>query len=185
MEDAEIIGLYNMRDDRAISETDTKYGRLCRNVAGNILSLREDAEEAVQDAYLGAWNAIPPTRPRSLRAFMAGLTRNASLKKYDRLTAKRRGLACTSSLEELSECVSGRATPESELENRRVEEVIGEFVRGLSEEKRYVFLRRYWYFDPIDHIARRTGFSVSKVTNMLYRLRISLRETLLKEGIDI
>ena len=116
---------------------------------------------------------------------MAGLTRNASLKKYDKLTAKRRGLACTSSLEELSECVSGRETPETELEDRRVEEVIGEFVRGLSEEKRYVFLRRYWYFDPIDHIARRTGFSVSKVTNMLYRLRISLRETLLKEGIDI
>ncbi len=185
MEDAEIITLYNARDDRAISETDVKYGRLCRHVAGNILGLREDAEEAVQDAYLGAWNAIPPTRPRSLRAFMAGLTRNVSLKKYDKLAAKRRGLACTSSLEELSECVSGRETPESELENRRIEEVIGEFVRGLSEEKRLVFLRRYWYFDSIDAIAHRTGFSDAKVTNMLYRLRISLRETLIKEDIEI
>lgn len=185
MEDREIITLYNARDDRAVSETDVKYGPLCRYVAGNILSLPEDAEEAVQDAYLGAWNAIPPTVPRSLRAFMARLTRNASLKKYDRLTAKRRGLACTSSLEELSECVSGRETPESELENRRIEEVIGRFVRDLSEEKRYVFLRRYWYFDSVEDIGRRSGFSASKVANMLYRMRKDLRETLLKEDIEL
>lgn len=185
MEDAEIVALYMARDERAVAETDGKYGPLCRRVAGNILRVPEDREEAVQDAYMGVWNAIPPASPRSLRAFVCALTRRAALKLYDRLSATRRGGAVTQSLDELSECVSGQSTPESELENRRTERVISDFLAAQSPEKRYVFLRRYWYFDSVDAICRRTGYSVSKVTNMLYHLRKKLRETLEKEDIPL
>lgn len=185
MEDSEIIALYDRRDEAAIAQTDTKYGRDCRAVARSVLRQPEDAEEAVQDAYFGVWNAIPPTRPRSLRAFVCRVTRNMSLKKYDYITARRRAPDCVSSLEELSACVSGRESPESELEDRRVEEVIDGFLESLSREKRYVFLRRYWYFDSLEVISGRTGWSVSKVTNMLYRMRLKLRERLEREGIDL
>lgn len=185
MEDREIVALYVARDERAIAETDSKYGALCRAVAGNILPVAEDREEAVQDAYLGVWNAIPPTVPRSLRAFVCALTRNAALKLYDRLTAQRRGGTVTQSLEELGDCVSGQCTPETLLEGRRTEQVIADFLRAQSPVKRHIFLRRYWRFDPIAVIARETGFSVSKVTGILYRMRRELRETLEKEDIPL
>ena len=185
MEDREIIDLYNSRDEAAIAQTDTKYGRDCRAVARSVLRQPEDAEEAVQDAYFGVWNAIPPTYPRSLRTFVCRVTRNVSLKKYDYINARRRAPECVSSLEELASCVSGRESVESELENRRVEEVIDGFLRGLGREKRYVFLRRYWYFDSLKAISGRTGWPVSKVANMLYRMRLKLRERLEREGIDL
>lgn len=107
------------------------------------------------------------------------------MKIYDRLTAQRRGAAVTQSLEELGECVSGSETPETELLNRQTERVISDFLTRQSAIKRYVFLRRYWYFDSIDAIARKTGYTVSKITGMLYRLRRELRETLEKEDIPL
>ena len=42
MEDKEIVQLYWDRDERAISESDGKYGPLCRSVAMRVLENRED-----------------------------------------------------------------------------------------------------------------------------------------------
>ena len=89
------------------------------------------------------------------------------------------------SLEELGDCVSGRETVETEAENRRIEEAIGGFLWRLEEEKRNVFLLRYWYFMSIENICRRTGFGESKVKSMLSRTRQKLREHLEQEGIEL
>ena len=79
MDDESIIALYWQRDQRAITETDTKYGALCRTVASGILRDREDTEECVSDAYLAAWNAIPPRRPQRFRAYICTVVRNISV----------------------------------------------------------------------------------------------------------
>ena len=63
MEDSKIIELYLQRDEQAIAESSCKYGAYCQTIACNILSYREDAEEAVNDTWLGAWRAIPPAMP--------------------------------------------------------------------------------------------------------------------------
>ena len=60
MEDRHIVELYLQRNERAIAETHTKYGRYCHYIAYNILSSNEDAEEIVNDTYLKVWNRIPP-----------------------------------------------------------------------------------------------------------------------------
>ena len=52
MDDSQIIALYFARSERALAETDAKYGRYCRTVAANILPDGRDAEEAVADAYM-------------------------------------------------------------------------------------------------------------------------------------
>lgn len=62
MKDEEIIGLFFGREEKAISETDKKYGPLCRKLAFEILGSNEDAEEAVNSAYMNLWEAIPPKR---------------------------------------------------------------------------------------------------------------------------
>jgi len=75
VEDGQIIDLYWTRDQRAIQETEGKYGRLLHSIAWNLLRSREDSEECVNDTYLRAWNAIPPQRPGALRAWLARITR--------------------------------------------------------------------------------------------------------------
>lgn len=185
MEDQDIIALYWAREEDAIRETAAKYGGLCRSIVGRILASPEDGEECLNDTWLGLWNAIPPQRPSRFSAFVGRITRNLALKRFDYLTAAKRCPEMVCSLEELGDCVSGRAGVEDELENRRIEEAIDAFLRSLGEEKRTVFLRRYWYFDSIERICRRTGYSQSKVKSMLYHTRQKLRDYLESEGIEV
>ena len=56
---------------------------------------------------------------------------------------------------------------------------------SLSQEKRTLFVRRYWYLDSIADIAARYGLSQSKVKTTLYRLREQLRTYLEKEGYEL
>jgi len=185
MEDRQIIELYWERAEEAIRETDVKYGRLCRYIAQNILASPEDSEECVNDTWLGLWNAIPPRRPSRLAAYVGRVARNLALKRYDYVTAQRRSPEAVRSLEELEGCVSGRESVETELENRRIEQVIEDFLWRQEEEKRTVFLLRYWYFMSIENICRRTGFGESKVKSMLSRTRQKLRQHLEQEGIEL
>ena len=185
MEDSSIIQLYWERSEQAILETDSKYGRLCRYVAMNILQSPEDGEECVNDAYLGLWNTMPPQRPSRFSVFVSRVTRNLALKKYEYLSAAKRNPEAVCSLSELEDWVSGRDAVEDELENRRVEQAISDFLWRQEEEKRVIFLRRYWYFESIDDICRRSGYSRSKVTSMLHQTRKKLRTYLEKEGIEV
>jgi len=185
MEDQQIVDLYLLRSERAITETDTKYGRLCRKLAMNILSNPQDAEECVNDTYLGAWNAIPPQHPISLCAFLSRIARNLSLKKYEYLSAERRNPETAVSLSEMEDCVSGSDMVEEEAENGRTEKAISDFLRVLDDESRNVFLRRYWYFDSIAAIAQRFHISESKAASMLFRIRKKLKAHLQKEGIGL
>ena len=185
MEDEKIIELFWQRDEQAISESRSKYGGLCRSVAGNILADRSDCEECLSDTWLGAWNAIPPARPGRLGAFLVKITRNLALKKAEYLNAAKRRNSLNESLEELSECVESYATVETETERRRIESTINAFLGQLVVEKRKVFVWRYWYFYSVEEICRRTGYSKSKVKSMLFRLRGELKIYLEKEEVEI
>ena len=101
MEDGQIVALYWRRDEAALRETQRKYAALCRSVAKNILGGEEDAEECVNDALLQAWNAIPPQRPRRLGAWLARVTRNLALNRWDRDHAQKRGGGMTALLANL------------------------------------------------------------------------------------
>ena len=182
MEDSEIVALYLARDQEAPAATAEKYGSFLLAVASNVLSRREDAEEAVNDAYAAAWEAIPPHRPESLKAFLATLVRRAALNKYTSLRAEKRGggeaAVC---LDELEECLAGHVSVERELEARELSQAIGRFVKALPETERRVFLLRYWYVESIDSIMKKSGFSRSKIKSMLQRTRQRLKAYLIKE----
>lgn len=185
MDDNKIIELYWERKEEAIKETSLKYGSLCTYIAQNILSSREDSEECVNDTYFAVWNAIPSERPNRFSAFVSRITRNLALKKYEYLSAAKRNPAAVTSFEELGDCVSGTESVESEVETRRIEKAIEKFLWRQGEEKRTIFIRRYWYFDSIETICERTGFTQSKVKSMLYEMRQRLRRYLESEGITV
>lgn len=183
MEDSAIVQLYFDRNENAILETDKKYGPYCYTIAHNILANKEDAEESVSDTYLAAWNAMPPRRPSILSTFLGKITRRLSIDRWRIRTAyKRGGGELPLALDELSECVSGGETPEQTLMRRQLALRFNQFLQGLPETERSVFLCRYWYVDSIAQIAAQFGFTESKVTSMLHRTRAKLRTMLQKEG---
>lgn len=182
MEDNAIIDLYFKRSEQAIAETDLKYGGYCYSIAYNILSNRENSEESVSDTYLAAWNTIPPSCPNFLKAFLGKLIRNISIDRWRKSNAKKRGGGeIILALEELENCVDVHST-ESEFEQKELTRVLNQFLLSLPETDRNIFLCRYWYLDSIQTISEHSGFTQSKVTSMLYRMRGKLRKSLSEEG---
>ena len=139
----------------------------------------------MNDTYLGLWNAIPEQRPTRFSVFASRIARNLALKRFEYLSAAKRNPEAVCSLEELGDCVSGRDSVESELENKRIEQTIDRFLWRQPEEKRHIFIYRYWYFESIGSICKRTGFSQSKVKSLLFDLRQKLRKYLESEGIEL
>ena len=186
MEDRRIVELYWNRDEAAIAETQRKYGNYCFSIANRILQNPADAQECVNDAWLGAWNAIPPHRPEVLSAFLGKITRRLSLKKYrERTAVKRGGGGIEASLEELEECLPSGQSVDDAIAAAELTAILDAFLETLPAAERRVFLRRYWYFDPIREIAARYGYGESKVKMMLKRTRDALRVRLEKEDIRI
>ena len=184
MEDVEIIELYFDRNEAAITETAEKYDNYCYTIAFNVLSDEEDSKETVNDTYFETWNCIPPHRPTIFSAFIGKITRRLAISKWRKRTAeKRRGNEYGLSLEELSECVADQSNTERETEEKEVIAVINQFLEGLPETQRNVFICRYWYMDSILSIAKQFHFSESKVKSMLMRTRKKLKQRLTKEGI--
>ena len=184
MEDSAIVQLYWDRDQRAISESDAKYGPLCRSVAMRILTLPEDSEECVADTWLRAWNAIPPERPGRLGAFLAKLTRNLALDRWRRDHAAKRYAGETAlALEELGDIVSGESL-EEEVQRRALGEALNGFLGSLGERDRSLLLRRYWGLETLESLAKAEGMSLSALHRRLGKLRNRLAEHLRKEGIE-
>jgi len=184
MDDKAILELYRARSDRAIKETSDKYGAYCYHIAYNILSCREDSQECVNDAYLAAWNTIPPKTPAVLSTYLGKLTRNISLDRWKRRNAyKRGGGEVTLALDELGECITDGNTPEKTYEQKELAIFFNRFLQTLSETERRVFLCRYWYLEPTGSIAQCCGFSETKVRSMLHRTRKKLRTAMEKEGL--
>lgn len=183
MDDDRIVALYWSRSEAAITETAAKYGSYLRSISFSILGSREDAQECVNDTYHGAWNAMPPHRPSVLSAFLGKITRRISIDRWRKRNAEKRGGGeLPLALEELEECVSGSGSVEDEVQRKELEQLLDRFLDALPVTERRVFLRRYWYLDSVQSIARQFGFSRSKTASMLHRPRAKLRALLEKEG---
>ena len=186
MEDEKIIGLYWERNEDAITETSSKYGKLFFRIASNILLNHEDSEECVNDTWHRAWNSIPPEEPRSLAAYLGRITRNLALnrlQKQNRL--KRGGGEMTLIWEELGEMLPDRDTPEQHWERRAIAAALERFLRGLTPEERILFLRRYWWAEPVKTAAAHCGIPARRARSILERLRRDLRNELEKEEITL
>ena len=186
MEDTKIVDLYLARDESALRHTAEKYGGRLRGLAERILNDAYAAEECENDTYLAAWNLIPPHEPRGyLFAFLGRITRHLAIDACRRRGAEKRGAPVCELTAELEECLPAAGGVEEALNAKALSQAISDFLQGCPEEQRNVFVRRYWYCDPIAAIAKRYGFSQSKVKVMLFRLRGGLKEYLEREGFSV
>ncbi len=183
MEDSRIVELYWDRSERAISETSNKYGKYCYTIAYHILSDAGDADESVNDTYLGAWNAMPPHRPSVLSAFLGKITRRISINRWSEKRAEKRGGGQVPlALDELSEVIASPDTPEQALDVRELAAAVNRFLASLPEPERDLFVCRYWFLTPVAELSHKFEFSLSKTKSMLFRTRQKLKAHLEKEG---
>lgn len=181
MEDKQIIALYHRRSEQAIAETDAKYGALCRSIAQNILSIREDAEECVNDTYHSAWLQMPPQWPRSLQAFLGRITRNLSISRFRANHARKRYAGLELMLSELDECIPDPRDVEQIVDGRQLSTLISRWLDTLPGEERTLFIRRYWYGDSLQTLAG--DRTPAQLAQRMYRLRRQLKTFLESEGV--
>ena len=183
MEDLKIIELFYKRSEQAIIELSNKYGTICRKVANNILNNRQDTEECLNDAYLGAWNTIPPQNPNPLLTYICRIVWNLAIKRYHTNTAAKRNSIYDIALDELENCFPSSATVENEWEARETVESIDRFLASLDRDSRVMFVQRYWYSSSITELADLFHTSKHNVSVRLSRIRAKLRKHLIKEGV--
>jgi RNA polymerase sigma-70 factor (ECF subfamily) len=183
MNDERIIELFFERSEQAIKELDGKYGKIFYSLSFKILNNYQDAEECVNDSYLGTWDAIPPAKPNPLLAFVCKIVRNISLKRYEQNTATKRNSYYDVAMEELEDCLASTTTIEEEFAERELTAVIESFLDSLSKENRVIFLRRYWFSDTYADIAKQVGLTENNVSVRLTRIRKELREYLLEREV--
>ena len=183
MEDEKIIDLFFARSEQGIRELDNQYGAICRSLSYNIVNNRQDAEECVNDAYLGVWNTVPPARPSPLLAYLCRIVRNLSLKAYWKKNAAKRSSAYTVAMEEIEACVADRKTVEDEIEARELARIMEEFLDTLTLENRVIFMRRYWFSDNCRDIAGLMGLTEKNISVRLTRIRQKMRQYLMERGV--
>ena len=181
MEDSRIVDLYWERNEVAIDESDRKYGRMLTSLSYSLLSSHKDAEECVNDTYLNAWNAMPSARPDHLGAFLSKITRRISIDCFRRKHSEKRG-GIDNLCVELEECIPDRSG-NGESESAEIRRVLNSFLNECDEEKRAMFVLRYFYSKPIEEIAMRVGSGESRVKTTLHRMRIALKKRLEEEGL--
>lgn len=185
MEDRQIINLLFQRAETALEALAQAFGGRLFSMSRNILADERDAQECVNDTYLEAWNRIPPHRPQGLFGYLAKIVRHKSLDLLDRLRAQKRNAVVVELSRELEECISAPTDMDSELDREQIRNALRSFLKTLSEKNQYIFVRRYFYMDPVVQIADATKKSEGSISASLHRSRQKLRAHLQKEGISI
>ena len=186
LSDEQIIDLYFAREERAITETDNKYRGYLHTVANNILANEQDAEECLQDTYLRTWNTIPPERPSVFHAFLAKITRNLSLNRYD--MRKRKGRVPAEAIcpmDEVQDFLPDPNGPDDDTLSEAVKRIVMTYLEQTTRRKMYVFVSRFFYSYTVPQIAGRLGCSTSTVNKELAEIKRELRVCFEKEGIDV
>ncbi len=185
MDDRQIIELFNARQEQAIIELSKKYGKLCKRVAFNITGSESDAEECVNDAYLAVWNQIPPQSPDNLRTYLLKIVRNLSLKRKRSNTVMKRNDTSQVEFDEVYEIISDHESTENAFDAKELQRHIDAFLDTLDKNSRVMFIRRYWFCDTVENIAKTFGKSNHYVSVKINRTKENLKKYLKKEGFDL
>lgn len=186
MQDEMIVALYWKIDEKAISETERKYGRYLSKIAYNILSDWEDSKETVNDTYLKAWNSMPTHKPGVLSTYLGKITRQLSIDAFrTRNRDKRKHSEYAVSLSGAGGLYFRQRNHGAE---RRIETACGSnqylSLHAPSRSTKHICwqILLCGFYPRSRRLLRRKR---AKVKSMLYRTRQGLKKYLEKEGYEL
>ena len=183
LQEQQMIEKLFARSEDVFTDMEATYGNLCSRIIRQILNQdKEDTRECMNDVYLGVWNTIPPQRPQSLQAYICKIARNVALKRLEYHTSQKRHGVTVSIQDELDACLPPAKNEYDELE---LAEIMNQFLETLDRESRILFVRRYWYADSAEELAKNFGYSKNHISVKLGRIRKKLKKYLEKEGIYV
>lgn len=185
MDDKKIIALFNERSEQAVIELSNKYGKLCYKVAYNILQNELDAQECINDSYLTLWNLIPPNSPDPLQAYLLKVVRNQAMKRKRFNSTMKRDDKSNAEYEEVCETLSDNNSVENAFDAKELQALIDGFLSTLDKNTKIMFMRRFWFCDSVDNIARSFGKTNHYVNVKISRTKEKLKKYLEKEGYDL
>ena len=180
MDDSRIVALIREKSEEALTELSNKYERVCVRIAGNILSDERDVQECLNDAYLQVWNS-PPDDPERLLPYLCTTVKNRALRMYNRNKARNGMTNYVESMDELDQLILGSGADEKVYEYE-LKAALNEFLAHLSKRDRTVFVRRIWFCDSYEDIAKLMGMSNGALRTKLARIRKDLKAFLTKKG---
>lgn len=181
MDDKKILKMLLERAQSAVDAMAKRYGKRLMSIAMNILGVRQDAEESVNDTYLAVWNSVPPQKPDPLEGYVYRTGRNISLDRLKYNTAQKRDSRYDIPIDELASFIPSSALEET-VEARELGLAINRFLGTLSAENRVLFLRRYWFGDAVKDIAKDLNLRQNAASVRLGRMRMQLHDYLTREG---
>ena len=184
--DEKIIDMFWQRDPDAIQETDNKYGPLLQKIAYNILYDSLDCEECRNDTYLRIWNSIPSEKPTAFSAFVIRIMRRIAIDRYRMKSSKRRiPSQLTVSIEDLKHSISNELSVEEAYNVKVVGELITNYIRGLNDRQRYIFMDRYYMAEPVEKTAADLSISVRTTYREIEKIKQGLKEYLEGNGVYV
>lgn len=186
LSDETIIEMYWQREEKAIKETDIKYGQFLFRIAYGILHDRLDCEECQNDTYLGIWKAIPPTKPTVFPAFITQIMRRIAINKYKEKTSKKRiPSELTSSIEDYESTLTSNDTVDGDFSAEEVGRIINNYVNELPERQRYIFIARFYMAESVESIADDLTMAKATVYRELDKIKQGLKHHLEKNEVYV
>ena len=185
MEDKQIIDLIFARDESGLHHTEEKYSRMYCHILRQALSDESDVEECGNDVLLSLWNSIPPQYPNHYPSYICRIARRIGITRYKHNTAQKRGRGYTVLLSELESCIPAPDRMEERQTAKVLYAVLNEFLQDLDGQTRVLFLRRYYYFETVQSLAKRYAVTENFVSVRLHRARKLLKTRLTEEGFHI
>jgi RNA polymerase sigma-70 factor, ECF subfamily len=181
-DDVALVHSAKQGDMAAFEELLKRHTNMIFRVAMHITSLREDAEEVVQDAFLKAFRHLQRFEERS--RFSTWLTRIAVNEALIKLRGSRR--APTISIDEETDesaplgdkIADWRPNPEQLYSSTQLREILQQALASLPDSYRVVFLLRDVEGLSIAETAEMLGLCVPNVKARLFRARLKLRKFL-------
>jgi RNA polymerase sigma-70 factor, ECF subfamily len=188
LSDLELARLIAARDSAAVRLVTQRNNQRLFRTAWSVLKNREEAEDAVQSAYLGAFRAIGGFEGRSsLSTWLTRITLNEALGRARAARRRRAGLDENSVVhlddyrEKLMRGSLAGGAPDSAVAREQMRSLLEKAIGALPEQFRLVFVLREVEGLSVEEVAETLGVLPATVKTRDLRARRRLQEALAPE----
>jgi len=164
-------------DKRAYAELVDRHKEKAMTLAMRMLKNREDAEEAIQDAFVRAFNALPRFEWKSsFSTWFYRIVYNVCATQLSRRGEDLHVSLDTGDDEKILELSSGEPLPDIRFESNEMEQIVLSEVEKLSPLYGAICTLFFVQDMSYDQIVEVTGLPLGTVKVRLFRGRLILRE---------